>query len=191
MYKKIFYGICSFVLMGMLSACSYNFTSNVGNRLDPQDLNDAYGTKPIDLSAEGKCPGTLPLKVINKEDRTEEYIIYDSMGRTFYIIPNQFADYVVRYMELKLQESKVTVDDTKGKEIYVSIEEIKEENAAGGFSLWAWVKLKIAIPEINYSRVYSGEGGSAIGYNSVAYGVHHAVQEFLEDKVVQEYIQCR
>lgn len=191
MFKNIFHIFCLLLLTVIFSSCAHNFTSPAGEKLDTASLNESHNTEPINLAAEGKCPGTLPLNVINKESRTERYIIYDSMGRKFYIIPNEFTDYVVDYMEAKLRESNLTVDDAKGKEIHVSIEELSEKDAAAGFSLWAWVKLKITIPEIGYSQVYSGDDGSFNGYNAVAYAVHHAVQKFLEDETVQEYIQCR
>ena len=192
MMKKMFYVACCVFLSGILASCaSINLNPHVAHLMNAEYLNNSFQTKPINLAAAGQCPGTLALKVVNKETRKDRYIIYDSMGRKFYIIPDEFMQYVVKYMEEKLRESKLAVDEVGGKEIYVSIENMREENAAGGWSLWAWAKLKITLPEINYTQIYSGNEGSGLGQNAVAYAVHFAVQNFLEDPVVQKYFQCR
>lgn len=148
-------------------------------------------SKPIDLAAAGQCPATRVLKVVNTETKKGETIIYDAMGQKFFIIPYEFNQYVVKYMEEKLRESKLTVDETTGKEIDVSIEKIKVELSAGGFAFWAWAELKISLAEINYTQIYFGNEGSGAANNAVAYAVHFAVQHFLEDPVVQKYFQCR
>jgi len=112
-----------------MGCVSINFNPRVDKKLDTEYLNEKLETEKIDLSINGMCPGTLPLKVVNVETRDKRYVIYDVMGSTWYLIPNGFTDHVARYIEEKLIESKLTIDKESGKEIDVSIEEVKAELA--------------------------------------------------------------
>jgi hypothetical protein len=181
----IIWPIAGCLLMG---CASVNFNTRVDKKLDTEYLNEKLGTEKIDLSIDGMCPGTLPLKVVNVETRDERYVIYDVMGVTWYLIPNGFTDHVARYIAEKLIESKLTIDKESGKEIDVSMQEVKAE---GNWSLEATSKFEIHIPEINYTRIYSGVEGSGMGDYAVAYSVHLAVMKFLNDPVFQKYVQCR
>jgi hypothetical protein len=181
----IIWPIAGCLLMG---CASVNFNTRVDKKLDTEYLNEKLGTEKIDLSIDGMCPGTLPLKVVNVETRDERYVIYDVMGVTWYLIPKGFTDHVARYIAEKLIESKLTIDKESGKEIDVSMQEVKAE---GNWSLEATSKFEIHIPEINYTRIYSGVEGSGMGDYAVAYSVHLAVMKFLNDPVFQKYVQCR
>lgn len=192
MTRKIFFVACCVLSPVIMGACgSINLGRHMDRVMNAKYLNNSFETKPIDLAAAGQCPGTRVLKVVNTETKKGETIIYDAMGQKFFIIPYEFNQYVVKYMEEKLRESKLTVDETTGKEIDVSIEKIKVELSAGGFAFWAWAELKISLAEINYTQIYFGNEGSGAANNAVAYAVHFAVQHFLEDPVVQKYFQCR
>ena len=193
MMKKMFYIVCCVFLSGILASCAHNphnLNPYMSDLMNTEYLNNSFQTKPIDLAEAGQCPGTLSLKVVNKETRKDMYMVYET-GMKLYVIPDEFTQYVVKYMEDKLRESKLTVDNVAGKEIYVSIENMREKIAASGFSLLAQVNLKITIPEINYTQIYNGSEASGHGGNALAYAVHFAVQNFLEDPVVQKYVQCR
>jgi len=52
------------------------------------------------------------------------------------------------------------------------------------------IKLKIEIPEINYSKVYEGSESSVFSQNAIAFSTHLAVMDFLQDPVFQKYIKC-
>ncbi len=177
--------IAGYLVTGCLSK---NFNPLVDNKLNTKYLNEKLETGKIDLATNGMCPGTLPLMVVNVEKRDERYTIYDVMGSVWYIIPKGFTDHVVRYIEEKLVESKLTIDKESGKEIDVSIEEIKAE---GEWTLEATSRLKIYIPEIDYTKIYSAVEGSGLGDYAVAYTIHMAVMKFLNDPVFQKYVQCR
>ena len=177
--------IAGYILTGCMTT---NFNPLVDKRLDTEYLNEKLETGEIDLSTNGMCPGTLPLMVVNVEKRDKRYDIYDVMGTVWYIIPNGFTDHVIRYIEEKLVESKLTIDKESGKEIDVSIEEVKAE---GDWTLEATSRLKIYIPEIDYTNIYSAVEGSGLGDYAVAYTVHIAVMKFLNDPVFQKYVQCR
>jgi hypothetical protein len=189
MMKKMFYVACCLFLSGILSACAVNLNTYMPDSLTAEYLNNSFQTKPIDLAAAGQCPGTLALKVVNKETRKDRYMLYDDGLKKYYIIPDEFTQFIVKYMEEKLRESGLTVDDVGGKEIYVSIKEIQVQLVPFG-GVWALTNLKITIPEINYTRTYSGREGSGLAQNALANAVHFPIQDFLKDPVVQKYVQC-
>lgn len=94
-------------------------------------------------------------------------------------------------MEEKLLESKLNVDKVRGKKILVSMEGIKTENSKGGWGLHAYAQFRIQIPEIDHTRVYSGDADSPMGDYAVAYAVGTAVMQFLNDPVFQKYVRCQ
>ena len=91
-------------------------------------------------------------------------------------------------MEDKLRESNVQVDEKTGNEIHVSMEEV---HAYGFATFGCDVKLKVTIPEIGYTGVYSGHEGGVGIMNVIGYATNLAIVEFLKDPEVQKYIQCR
>jgi len=174
-------------------ACSINIGSKSISLINTNYLNRKMDSKPIDLSRDAKCPTPMALRVKSVETRSDDYTICESGGRTFYIVPSKLSETIAKYIEEKLVEGNANVSVNNGKEIQVSIQEVKEID---GGALCAIVKLKITIPEIKYTQIYSsndfssGDDCSAMGDNALAYAVYHAVQHFLEDAVVQHYIKC-
>lgn len=197
-------GIIWIVLGILLIGCARNLNEyhgrafkGVDNVLNSENLNAYLKTQKIDLSVNGKCPGTLPLNVINAETRNERHEVLSEFGYRHYIIPNEFTDSIVRYIEEMLLESKLAIDEELGRKIYVSINEVKLEFGKTyyyGIGLYhtfeAHANLKIDIQEINYSQIYSGKEGGATPGNAAAYAIHYAVIDFLHDPVFQKHIKC-
>jgi len=156
-------------------------------------MDEKMGVNVVDLRSDGQCPGTLTLRVIDKEKKGEKYPYLSSLGASFYLFPDQYNKQIVKYIENRLHGSGVKTDDVVGKDIHVSIEEVKETVipmvVAGLYK--GWVKLRISIPEIDYTQIYAGHDQSPITGNSVTYATHNAVMKFLKDPIVQKYIQCR
>ena len=177
------------LFMALLSTgCALDITPMVNRRLDAAFLNAELETPPLDIGALGACPGTLPVRVTNAETRKEPYIVYDVGGVRWRIVPDQFIDDVVRYAETLMAESGLTVDRGAGKLVSVSLEEAA---VTGNLSLEASVTLRFDIPEIGVSRRYRGIEGSGLGDYAMAYGVHLAVVQFMDDPEFQKYITCR
>lgn len=189
MFKKS--GIVIMIVCLALIGCAKNFNQFVDSKLNPDLLNQKLEIEIIDLSKDGKCPGTLPLSMVNIEKRTDKYKLRDHPSGDWYVKPKGFTDRVAVYIEAKLIESKIEVDRKQGKQILISMEDVKAEDAKGGWSVHAIAKFKIQIPEISYVRVYSGDEQSPLGDYAVAYAVGNAVQQFLQDPVFQQFVQCR
>lgn len=183
------FGIACIVLSIFFFGCSINVTHRVDNLLDVKRLNQKMGSQIIDLSVDGRCPGTKSLKVVNAETRTDKYCINDAMGCRWYIIPKDMADYVVKHIENKFIESDLKTGKQFEHEILVSLEEIKA--IEGVWSFGSLSKIRIQIPDIHYTQTYIGESGSGLGFHAVAYAIHLSVDNFLKDPVFQNYVKCR
>lgn len=180
-------GISMVLFLLPLVSCAQNITAKLPSIFDRSYLNYKTSVQPIDLSLGARCPGTKVLHVVSKELRMEPYTVYSVSGTIYRLIPAEYTRIVSQYMEDKLRESNVKIDEQTGREIDVWMEEVH----ADGF--WAFgcnVKLKINIQEIGYTKVYAGyEGGEFID-NVIGYATNLALVEFIKDPVVQKYIQC-
>jgi hypothetical protein len=149
-------------------------------------MHEQLGTKRIDLSQNGRCPGTKLLNAINVESRVDKRVLMEMQGE-FYITPKTLNGSVVKYLNEKFIESGLSVDKIKGKIINVSITDATLE--ATHICKGA-IKLKIEIPEISYSNVYGGTESSPSCSNAIAYSIHLAITDFLQDPVFQKYVRC-
>lgn len=178
----------SVVLLSFLAiSCAMNITSKLPPIFNNRYLNNKTSVQPIDLSPGAQCPGTKVVHVVNKESRAEPYTVYSVSGTVYRLIPTEYTQIVARYMEDKLRESNVKVDEQKGKEIGVWMEEV---HANGFWTFDCNVKLKVNIPEIGYTKTFSGFEGGEFIENVIGYATNLAVNEFLKDPVVQNYLQC-
>ena len=122
--------------------------------LNTNFMDEKMGVNVVDLRSDGQCPGTLTLRVIDKEKKGEKYPYLSSLGASFYLFPDQYNKQIVKYIENRLHGSGVKTDDVVGKDTQVSIEEVKETVipmvVAGLYK--GWVKLRISIPEIDYTK---------------------------------------
>jgi len=153
--------VIAIVVSSLLFGCSINVTQRVSNQLDLKNLNQRLETRISDLSVDSRCPGTKSLKVINAEIRTEKYCVNDAMGCKWYIIPKDMTDYIVEYIENKFKECNITVGEEFDNKILVSLDEMKA--IEGVWSFGSSSKIRIQIPDINYTQTYVGESGSGLG----------------------------
>lgn len=180
--------ICLLALTWSCGAMWHDARLPVKDLLDLEFMNDKLGTTALDLSREGQCPGTRPLKLMNVTQDTEQYIVLRSVGHKHYVIPQAFTEVIKGHVEAKLIESQLKIDATAGGVIHLSFEEAQVE---GSMVPEATVRLRFEIPKLNYSQVYTGIEGSASGYHALAYGIHLAIDKFIKDPVFQKYVTCR
>jgi hypothetical protein len=159
----------------------------VSNRLDLENMNSKLGTQTIDLSVDGKCPETKSVRLVNGESRSDEYCINNVMGGCrWYIIPKDFSNEIVKYVEKRLIASNIKVG--LGSNIIFSLEELKSQE--GVWSFGSICKIKVQIIDINYTQTYIGESGSGLGDYAAAYAIHLAVDNFFKDPVFKSYLKC-
>ena len=188
MQRTLLRGILGLLLFFLLTGCGFNINSRIGPLLTPEYLDKQVSTESIDLSMDGQCPDvTLSVIPVNVETRTDKYRVYDTMV-THYFRPKAFIDHAVDYMKKRMVQSNLVVDEQKGEKILVSLE---EASSYGNWTLETNIKLKIEIPRIDYSQIYSGVEGSAYQQNASAYALHIAIMKFLKDPVFQKFVKCQ
>jgi len=170
------------------SAMTHNAGNHMSQILTLELMNTKLETDKIDLSGHGECPGTLPLKVVNVENKTGQHIIYRNVGHKHYVLPTEFMDLVSTHFENKLVESSLTVDPQNGRPILVSMEKAYVD---GSIVPEANLTIRIQIPDLDYAQSYSAVEGSASAYHALCYCVHLAIEKFMKDPVFQEFVQCR
>lgn len=170
------------LLLIVLTSCASSMQDRVSARLNPTGLNLLFGTKPVDLSLNNACQPATSLTVINKEDKNVRY-----KADTYHLDSVEFAGSIAKYLEAKLIESNVNIDDVSGKEVHVSIEDL----VIGWDFLWeALLIIRVTIPDINFSRLYESRQKRGNIYYALACATHLSTVKFLSEPTVQEYITC-
>ena len=184
---NFFYLVCVALCIVSSGCGAMNFNQMISKRLDTEMLHSKLETQKTDLSVDSKCPDTRSLGVVNGESNTDQYCINNSMGGCrWYVIPKDFTNDIVKYIENRLRENNIKVGS--GSDIIVSLEELKSQE--GVWTFGSDSKLKINVPEINYTRTYTGESGSPLGDYAAAYAIHLSVENFFKDPVIQGYLKC-
>lgn len=166
-----------------------NINKRMDSLLDPEYLAGKTGTQDVNLAENGLCPSvTMPVYPVNIEERTEKYVICVINGVEHIIEPKRFVEQAVRYLKVRMEKSNLDVNNQTGKRILVSFEEAK---TGSGWVDESNVRIKIEIPEIKYSHIYSGKESSFQVEHSTAYALHLALTEFLNDPVFKKYVRCQ
>jgi hypothetical protein len=151
-------------------------------------MNEKLETEKIDLSGEGKCPGTRSFKVVNAEKKTDKLIFMRVVGHKHYVIPKKFTYLIKKHLEAKFVESGLTIDETGGSVIRVSLEAAE---VVGSMVPEATAALRFEIPEIDYDQTFTAVEGSASGFHALAYVIHMAIDQFIIDPTFTSFATCQ
>jgi len=95
-----------FLTLLLVGCVNIDLNEKVGSKegvrevLDVLYMHEKLGTKRIDLSQNGKCPGTKVLNTVNIETRGDKHVFFNRAG-DYYIIPKTLAGSVAIYMNKK------------------------------------------------------------------------------------------
>lgn len=188
--KRIFF--ISFIFsLCFMSACSFHVTKNVADELQPAILYEAFQTEPVKLSQYSRCSSPTQINLVNAEKRIDDYYMGDLQGSDIYMNPREMTKYTIEYMQDAFLRSGIKTNFSTGKRINVSIDEAK--------ILWVFLgrgasmSLKINIPEIKYTKIYSVESwtGGTNFYRPIAYTIHENTWKMISDPNVKNYLLCR
>ncbi|MFN2302230.1 MAG: hypothetical protein ACK2TV_00730 [Anaerolineales bacterium] len=191
MITAIRFFFCAICYLFFLTGCggfSHNAIGTLEKVMTPEIMDLKLETKSIDLSKEGRCPGTLALKVDSADTRMEPYVFFTMIGHKHYVVPKEFMELIARHMADELIASNIEIDKKNGRQILVSLEQAKVEGTMVGEGC---VTIKVEIPDIAFSKSYTGIEGSPNFYHALAYGAHLAVVELLKDPAFQKFVRCQ
>jgi len=177
------------LILFVLTGCTVHVTKHISKELNQDKLYKSFNVNPEDLSARSKCNAPPTVKIVNIENRVEDYETLQNPPSTGVINPKEMMDSVCLYLKNGFEKSRIKSDDQSSKIIQVKMEDLK--SVAGVWSFGSHFKLELVIPETRLTKFYEAKDNSGHGYAASAYAIHSVTRQIIEDPVIQDYILCR
>jgi hypothetical protein len=177
------------LILFLLTGCTAHVTKNISEKLDQDALYKSFSVKPEDLSSRSKCNAPPTVKIVNIENRVEDYETLQNPPATGVINPKEMMDSVCLYLKNGFEKSSIKSNDQSSKVIQVKMEDLK--SVAGVWTFGSYFKLELIIPETKFAKFYEAKDNSAHGYIAPAYAIHNVTRQIIEDPAIQDYILCR
>lgn len=176
-------------LLLFLTGCTLPVTKPISDKLDMEAINKNYGVRAIDLSSGSKCAGVPAVKIINLENRTDDYLAFSNPPYKGFINPKEIMDRVSLYLKDGFEKSSIKVDDRSAKVLQLKM--IDLQSVAGVWTFGGSFKMELQIPEKNITKTYEATENAGNGFSAAAYAIHGACRKVIDDPVVQDYILCK
>jgi predicted nucleic acid-binding Zn ribbon protein len=181
------------LILFVLTGCTVHITKNISKKLDQDALYGAFNVNPNDLSLSSKCNAPPTVKIINIENRIEDYGVLQSLPFIAVINPKEMMDSVCLYLKNGFEKSLIKGDDQSSKVIQVKMDSLKIENVK---TFGSSFKIELIIPETSFTKFYEAKDKPKNGYDSSAYAasayaIHSVTRQIIEDPIIQDYILCR
>jgi hypothetical protein len=164
-------------------------TKNYSDKLDVDAINKDYGISPADLSASSKCAAPATVKIVNIENRTEDYLSFKNPPYKGFINPTEMMNSVSLYMKNSFEKSNIKVYDLSTKVLQLKMVDL--QSAAGVWTFGSSFKMELIIPEKNFTKTYEATENAGNGFSAAAYAIHGVTRKVIDDPVVQDYILCK
>ena len=171
-----------------LTGCTMYSTKKISDRLNPDDLYKTFNTKPANLSVHSKCSTPPTVKIVNIENRTEDFETLQNPPFYGVINPKEMMDSIVVYLVNGFEQSGIKGDDQSKKVIHIKMQDLK--STAGVWSFGSYCNLQLMIPETRFSKFYDATEYSGLGY-AAANAIHRATRQIIDDPEIQNYILCK
>lgn len=178
-----------FIVLCFLTGCTLHLTKQFSDQLDPDALYKSFNVTPEDLSARSKCSGPPTVKIVNMENRTEDFVALENPPAKGVINPKELMDRICLYLKNGFERSRIKADDQSAKVIEVGMEDLK--STAGVWSFGSYFKMQLIIPETKLTKFYEARDNSMQGHAAAAYAIHAVTRKIIEDPEIQDYILCR
>ena len=86
------------IFLFFLTGCTIHSTKEISDRLTPGDLYKTFNTKPTDLSVNSKCSTPPTIKIVNIENRTEDFETLQNPPFYGAINPKEMTDSITLYL---------------------------------------------------------------------------------------------
>lgn len=191
--KKIFNrGLCMLLLVVVffsLTGCAQNFPKQFPRHLDDQSaIYESLKVNPADLSSRSKCSSPPSVKIINIENRTDDYDFLIKVLHKGYIKPREMMDNVSLYLKKGFEKSRITVDEKSAKVLQIKMIYLQ---TSPGWGARAYFKMELIIPETNFYKFYEDSYHGWFMEQATAYAIHVVTRQIIDDPEVQDYILCR
>ena len=177
------------IFLFFLTGCTMHSTKGISDRLTPGDLYKSFNTKPTDLSVTSKCSTPPMVKIVNIENRTEDFDMLQNPPFYGAINPKEMMDSITLYLMNGFEQSGIKSDDQSKKVIHIKLQDLK--STAGVWSFGSYCKLQLIIPETGFSKFYDATDNSGHGYAAAAYAIHRVTRQIIDDPEIQNYILCK
>jgi hypothetical protein len=177
------------IILICLTGCTLHSTKEISDRLNPGDLYKALNTRATDLSAHSKCTTPPTVKIVNIENRTEDFETLQNPPFYGVINPKEMMDSVTLYLRNGFEQSGIKSDDKSKKVINIKMQDLK--STAGFWSFGSYCSLELIIPETKFSKFYEANDNSGHGYAAAAYAIHRVTRQIIDDPEIQNYILCK
>jgi hypothetical protein len=173
----------------ILTGCTVHVTRNISKELNQDTLYKTFNVNPVDLSSHSRCNAPPTVKIVNIENRVEDYETLQNPPATGVINPKEMMDSVCLYLKNGFEKSRIKSDDQSSKIIHVKMEDLK--SVAGVWTFGSHFRLELVIPETRFTKFYEAKDNSGHGYVAPAYAIHSVTRQIIEDPIIQDYILCR
>lgn len=177
------------LILFILTGCTIHVTNYISKELNQHKLYKSFNVNPEDLSSRSKCDEPPTVKIVNIENRVEDYETFQNPPYAGVINPKEMMDSVCLYLKNGFEKSLIKSDDRSSKVIQVKMIDLK--SVAGVWSFGSHFKLELVIPETRFTKFYEAKDNSGHGYAAPAYAIHSVTRQIIEDPIIQDYILCR
>lgn len=185
--------IISMCFVFLIGCARFTFKRDISYGLEPSSLRTSFNTRPVNLKELSKCAATdLSVNIVNGEKNNNDTNIVWGSVVGWSINPRSMTDQIVSYMENSYKQCRVYPNKTSPKTISISIEKIEGfPNGAYKFTSNAMLKVKINVPEKNYTEIFTANQSTGDLYMAVVYSIHDITWQVINDPIIQDYIICR
>lgn len=178
-----------FVVFFLLTGCTSHITTNISDKLNQDAIYADYNVRPSDLSSLSKCNAPPSVKIVNIENRIEDYETLQNGPMIGFINPKEMMDSVCMYLKNGFERSRIKVDDQSAKVLQVKMLDLK--STAGTWTFGSYFKMELIIPETKLSKFYEAKENAGNGISAAAYVIHRVTRQIIDDPVIQDYILCK
>jgi len=186
-------GVVFFFLTGCaLVPQTLNKTREISDSLDQNQDNiyKSFNVQPADLSLRSKCNAPPSVKIVNNENRTENYVVFTLGKITWVVNPKEIMDSVSVYLKRGFEKSHIKVDDKSTKILQLKMVDL--QSAVGMWTSGGYFKMELIIPKKNFSKFYEAKEDMANKpYTAYTYPIHSVTREIIDDPLIQDYILCK
>lgn len=90
-------------MLPLFWGCSHNAIKPMQFHFNSDELKP----EKIDLKTGSKCPGTMPLLLMNAQQVDRKHVFLKNLGHSHYVQENEFINLVIQHLEKQLAEGKI------------------------------------------------------------------------------------